>query len=268
MLTENQISHFNVFGFLILKGLLTQDEVDLANEEFDTGLALAETHSERRGIRQQLNWTNLGPDSPFLGSLLEDARFLGNASQLIGSDVVGHYANCNLFDGDRTEWHPDTPHLARRGVKLAFYLQPLDADSGALRLIPGSHRDPFHSDIRKVSLKESNSGQIDADGLDIEEIPAYVATCEPGDVIAFDNRTWHASWGGKPNRRMCSTGYFAVPTSEADSDIVKQIAEDDAHLQDAFPMQRRNEHWVANEDESLVRQRWIEILREYGFRGL
>jgi hypothetical protein len=29
-------------------------------------------------------------------------------------------------------------------VKFAAYLERLDADTGALRLLPGSHRQPFH----------------------------------------------------------------------------------------------------------------------------
>ena len=228
MLKDHQITHFQTFGFIILHGFLTADEVIAADREFDTGLARAEALTKRHGIRKQLNWSNLGIDTPFLGSLLEDARFHTAAKQLLGGKAIGHYANGNLFDGDRTEWHPDTGHLSRRGIKFAFYLQPLDECSGALRLIPGSHKAPLHSDIRKISLRESNKGTIDAEGLAVEEMPAYVARSQPEDVIAFDNRIWHASWGGKPGRRMCSVGYFASPESPDEKEAIRQIAEDEA----------------------------------------
>ena len=37
------------------------------------------------------------------------------------------------------------------GVKFAYYLEPVDAESGALRLIPGSHKNPLHEDLREKS---------------------------------------------------------------------------------------------------------------------
>jgi hypothetical protein len=167
-----------------------------------------------------------------------------------------------------TEWHPDTGHLSRRGIKFAFYLQPLDECSGALRLIPGSHKAPLHSDIRKISLRESNKGTIDAEGLAVEEMPAYVARSQPEDVIAFDNRIWHASWGGKPGRRMCSVGYFASPESPDEKEAIRQIAEDEAKLQQAFPLVRRPDSWAANEARCPVRAEWIAFLGSHGFQSI
>ncbi len=133
MLTENQLVQFEVFGFVVLRGVLTCDELRIIDSEFDIGLVRAIEAMDRHGIPKQLNWSNLGLDTPFLASLLEDPRFLEATEQLYGQDVVGYYANSNSFDSDRTEWHPDTFNLVRRGVKFAFYLQPLDEKTGALR---------------------------------------------------------------------------------------------------------------------------------------
>jgi hypothetical protein len=268
MLTESQIAHYNVFGFIILPGLLTQQEIATAENEFDTRLAHARKETDLRGIRKQLNWTNLGPDSPFLGSLLEDPRFLEPAKQLLQGDVIGMYANGNAFGSDRTEWHPDTGFLDRRGVKFAFYLQSLDASSGALRFIPGSHRSPLHTNIREnIRLKETNKGVVDETGLEVNEVPAFVAESKPGDVIAFDNRVWHASWGGGSERKMCSVGYFAAPTSEDDEAVIRERAEQEASLIEAFPLVRRPAHWIANPDNNPIRAKWIGFLRENGFTG-
>ena len=267
MLTESQRVQFEAFGFTLLRGLLTPDELRTAGAEFDVGLARARAETEQRGIRKQLNWSNLGPDTPFLGSLLEDARFLGSAERIYDQEVVGFYANANSFDSDRTEWHPDTSNLVRRGVKFAFYLQPLDEQTGALRFIPGSHKEPLHSDIRKIGLKESNKGIIDKEGLDIDEMPGYAARSQPGDVIAFDNRVWHASWGGGLDRRMCSVGYFAAPVTPEEEALMQELAGQEAGLVKAFPLVKRHPHWIANPDGSPIRQRWIDSLRHWGFVG-
>ncbi len=268
MLTDRHVAQFDTFGFVVLRGVLGADELDTARVEFDIGLARAAAATERRGIRKQLNWSNLGPDTPFLGSLLEDSRFVGAAERCYGQEVIGYYANANSFDSDRTEWHPDTSTLIRRGVKFAFYLQPLDDTSGALRFIPGSHKEPLHSDMRKIGIKESNLRVLDAGGLEVDEVPSYVARSEPGDVIAFDNRIWHASWGGRPDRRMCSLGYFAVPESATEEDSMAELARQEAELLEAFPLVARPSHWVGNPAGNPTRERWIRALRQWGFAGV
>ena len=268
MLTDRHVVQFETLGFVVLRGVLDAHELDTARAEFESGLARAAAATERRGIRKQLNWSNLGPETPFLGSLLEDARFVGAAERFYGGEVIGYYANSNSFDGDRTEWHPDTSILLRRGVKFAFYLQPLDETSGALRFIPGSHKEPLHSGVRKIGIKESNLRVLDADGLEVDEVPSYVARSEPGDVIAFDSRVWHASWGGRPDRRMCSLGYFAAPATAAEEDAMTELARQDAELLEAFPLVARPPYWLRNPAGSLTRGRWIRALRQWGFAGV
>jgi ectoine hydroxylase-related dioxygenase (phytanoyl-CoA dioxygenase family) len=268
MLTDRHVVQFETLGFVVLRGVLDARELDTARAEFEAGLARAAAATERRGIRKQLNWSNLGPDTPFLGSLLEDSRFVAAARRLCGGEVVGYYANSNSFDGDRTEWHPDTSRLLRRSLKVAFYLQPLDELSGALRFIPGSHKQPLHSDIRKIGIKEANHGILDSDGLEVDEVPAYVARSSPGDAIVFDSRVWHATWGGGRDRRMCSLGYFAAPVTPAEEEAMPDLVREDAELLKAFPLLARPAHWVANPVGSRERERWIRSLRGWGFAGV
>ena len=39
MLTEQQVRYFDTFGFLVLRGMLSTDELAIVNEEFDKGYA-------------------------------------------------------------------------------------------------------------------------------------------------------------------------------------------------------------------------------------
>jgi hypothetical protein len=84
-----------------------------------------------------------------------------------------------------------------RGVKFAAYFDTLTADSGALRLLPGS----CHPE-QKTRLAAYRSRQMpissDAEAAAYQaSIPGYAAATAPGDVIAFDLHTWHASFGGR-----------------------------------------------------------------------
>ena len=265
MFTENQLALFDAFGFLVLRGVLGSEELDTISLEFDIRLAAAQRDMDRISNRKQLNWSNLGPDTPYLASLLEDPRFLGPAGQILGEGVIGQFCNSNSFSGDRTEWHPDTPDLNWRGIKFGFYLQPLEADTGALRFIPGSHKEPLHSDAKRIAVRDSVAGKGDESGFTVDEIPAYVAASTPGDVVIFDNNTWHASWGGGEDRRMCTVGYFGSPTTPAQEASVRAHVELQASITRQFPLTATSPDWIANNNRSPVRQRWIDVMRRWGF---
>ena len=87
------------------------------------------------------------------------------------------------------------------GIKFTFYLSDVDGDSGALRVLPGSHLTPFSDAIAGVPLLDQEEPD---DGLAVDELPATVLATRPGDAILFDFRIWHASWRGGLDRRMFS----------------------------------------------------------------
>ena len=80
------------------------------------------------------------------------------------------------------------------GVKMVAYLEPLNASNGCLRLVPGSHLEPLHTELRALT------------GLG-EKLPSYACVSQPGDIVAFNMRCYHSAWGGGPNRRMCTLVY-------------------------------------------------------------
>ena len=197
--------------------------------------------------------------------MLEDERFFGAARQILGEGTVGSSSNANSFDGDRTEWHPDVRDPHWRGIKFGCYLQPLDENSGALRLVPGSHKDPLNSDLEKIVLKESVKGHEVESGLGVEEVPAYIARSEPGDVVLFDNHTWHGSYGGSMGRRMCTVMYFGSPSTSNEEAAVRKQAKAHAGLVEQWPQLARHPDWIANAEGSPIRRKWVDGLRRWGF---
>ena len=97
-------------------------------------------------------------------------RFSVVAAALLGREVLPVRAKAVAYAGE-TGWHVDSDGPPQ-SVGFLAYLSPLDAASGALRVRPGSHRDP--------ALFESEA--IDT---------------TPGDVVVLDERTAHASFGGR-----------------------------------------------------------------------
>ena len=101
-LTAQQVAHFRTFGYLVLRGALTPEEVSTTGAEFAAGLALKDHGDRIAGAREQLNWSNLTDQAPTIQSLLEEPRFYGVAQQLLGEDAVGWDSNSNLYSGNRS----------------------------------------------------------------------------------------------------------------------------------------------------------------------
>jgi len=90
--------------------------------------------------------------------------------------------------------------LDRRLLKIAFYLDPVDRDTGALRVIPGSHRldgDRFARELEEHALECANAW-----GVEGRDVPALSLDSRPGDVAVMDQRLKHAAFGGGDRRRM------------------------------------------------------------------
>ncbi|MBM3265691.1 MAG: phytanoyl-CoA dioxygenase family protein, partial [candidate division Zixibacteria bacterium] len=133
---------------------------------------------------------------------------------LLGDDYVYIGSDGNFYVGD-TGWHSDTDWSGKlRGkpprvfYKIAFYLDPLTRDTGALRVIPGSHR---YGDYYAEALQEGVRTPVQTWGVTGAEIPAVALETQPGDVVLFNQNTKHSAWGGGQRRRMftinCTSRY-------------------------------------------------------------
>jgi hypothetical protein len=95
-----------------------------------------------------------------------------------------------------------------RHIKIAFYLDKLNGNTGALRVIPGSHRigDSFAEDLER-SIRKS----ADLWGISGSQVPAIALDTTPGDILVFNHDLKHATYGGSQRRRMftmnCSQRY-------------------------------------------------------------
>ena len=213
-LSEQQLSHFRVFGFLIFRQLLSGEEMALYSREFNAGLDAWLDGGKHDGKRRHYA-TLMEENPPFIAGLAHDHRFADVAEQLLAKDVLAIAVDGNYHVGD-TLWHPDTRSLDYAAVKFCIYPDPLNGSNGALRVIPGSHRDPFHSQISREPETAYDVAQAD--------VPSYIFESQPGDVIVFNVATWHAAFGGNNCRRQGVVVYYEDPdTPESTAAIQEQM---------------------------------------------
>ena len=214
MLTAEQLRQFKTFGFVILRSVFTNDEIKTIREEFDHRAAEASSYEPFDGSKIQ-NFNMMGDDTPFFASLLEDPRFADTAEQMYG-EVLGRGAEAYRYVSN-TFWHFDPGCYEAHGVNFGIYLQPLRTDTGALRLVPGSHLRPWSDELdgrSPLSYAWVRQDRKRAAGNDvIRSVPGYACETDPGDVVAFDDRFYHASAGGSTDRHLCDITYLNYPKS-------------------------------------------------------
>ena len=258
-LDENQLRYFDAFGFIVLKGLLTPREVFELQSEWTTCVEESArlvpiTDDTSRAV------SALVPSAPFTTRLYEDDRFAGLAEQLFG-EVICANAIHHRYVGDSV-WHYDAGGYEAYGLKFAIYLDPVRADSGALRIIPGSHLRTYHDKVTAcdpIGPRFSRNAVTPGDrqrALDeLGSVPCVVCDSDPGDVVAFDLRTYHASKGGGVGRRMCSFTYYHYPREPAEIELIIHNAR--THMA-GLPQQ-----WAADAERHPRRAAWIDALRRF-----
>lgn len=218
-LTQDQIDYFDAFGFLRLRGLFDEAAIGpvvaaadaLWKEDFGGEPDPAATLMQDRFVER----------SAVLLSLIDDARLYDKLAQLLGERFVfcGSEGNHGVAGSPSAHhWHADRPGAVELGylrIKVMLYLSPMTQDNGALRVIPGSHRAPFHQ-----ALLPFNQRHVEPDPIFFGEhgsrIPAHVIETDPGDAVLFSQTLFHAVYFKvRPVRRYIALKYASWPKSYA-----------------------------------------------------
>lgn len=198
-LTPAQRDAFALFGYLHLPGLI-RDRIDEVIEDFEhvwRTYADGQPGRAHDGRRRSCIYPFID-QHPRLSALLDDPRLHGLLVSLLGEDFVYIGSDGNFYAGD-TPWHTDGRHTGPTYLKIAIYLDDLDGHSGALRVVPGSHRlgEPF--------AQQACAAVPDAQarlGCAPDAVPAAVLATRPGDVVVFHHNLLHGAFHGASRRRM------------------------------------------------------------------
>ena len=223
-LTSQQNNLFDTFGYLVFPGLFARD-IDLITDAFEENWANNGTNHD--GSRR----SSLVPfidQHEYLSALLDDSRLDGIAESLLGTDYNYAASDGNFYVGD-TAWHSDRyrwmPVLT---FKVAFYLDPVTRDTGCLRVIPGSHKrgDVFADGVQPMAEDPREGRTENLWGVPPDAVPAISLNSEPGDLVIFDHRLKHASFGGGNRRRMFTLNYEAHVPQDQTQWLIEEMAKE------------------------------------------
>lgn len=242
MLAEQELAHFRTFGFIVLRRAFAPDEMTRISLQFDRVM-----NQDRRGqpFSGETRHCVVGcvEQNEELRRLLDDDRIYLRVEQLLGPGFLWITSDGNLYVGD-TRWHPDRRDLSDQMLKIAFYLDPVDRDTGCLRVIPGSHLPGLGQRLRdQWPAEEATESPYGVSG---SSIPHYAVRSEPGDVVFFDQRLFHSSFGGKSGRRMFTLNFVAKPRSMNEYDVIRKMYEGNVELANRLGLTARER--IFNED--------------------
>lgn len=225
MLSSGQIEHFHTFGFLVIRQAFAREEIEALIRE--AGVTCAQKLGRDIGEEEWLWDGEFVESSPALMRLVEDDRIYLAVTQLLGDDLIwiGSEGMWGIdprladhtwhFDGFKSLQHLDYPR-----TKVMLYLDPQTKDTGALRVIPGSHRDPFHQAL--IPLQDAhNGGDPSPFGVEGPRIPGCAIETQPGDIVLFNQWLYHAVYGKAGKRRVIVFKFGPRPRTEAHLNMLR-----------------------------------------------
>lgn len=251
-------AEFEVAGFVVLREFLALAEVAALADEVERelgaafGSALLETPTLRPIDGYYLPL--LRPSAPVTCALVESERLVQLAETLVGDRVfVDPVSPGTVSFYGPAPWHRDADEDVP-GVKFVSYLEALRAGAGAIHLSRGSQ-----------FAQPRTDGQFDDQHLRPEV--EYVAELEPGDLLAFDLRTWHAN--PTPIRRTQWTAtYLRRPRGDRElTSLLGWLAEGESYdIVEPLPngLQWLDRDWVADPSPSATKAHWLAELASFG----
>lgn len=234
-------------GFAYLRGALLPHAVDALRREIAEALEAADARSAGPRVRQ---WTPLlGRSSPVAQSIFLESPLSMLAERALARPVFGVMMDANR-SGGAADLHSDAEDWELAGLRFNLYVDELAPGEGALTFFPGSHEPArwhhLHEDPARVL-----SG------------PAVSEPVSPGDLAAFDLRTWHTVQSSGVQRVFASAFYYAVPRTPAEEAAVARSAARNRDAPRAFG--RTGEGLYPPELLQAAPPAWEACLHRYGF---
>ena len=235
MITPEQKAHFHDFGFVRLRQQFSAEEMETLSREVYKLFEEQQGGGPPSGQNQGID--DIVEKGEVMTRMVADDRIFGTVEELLGPGFVWNgSAGSFQFTTTQSHWHsdrPTEPHATT--INLNIYLDKLRADTGALRVIPGSHKPALYDDLLPLSEQADETPQK-VYGLDQTDIPGFAIESDPGDLVFFTQKTYHSVFGMQPGRRYLKLRFAA--RLETDEQIASFMRYDNRgsiyQAQDAF----------------------------------
>ena len=200
MTLDEILGHLKIDGWCVVDGVIPAGSVDAIRDSVDETAGRNRRGGELMGVGAS---TGLIASDQSLAPYLADDRVAGVAEALFGPHVRISFTTAiiNNPGNERGGWHSDWPfnqnnagHVpapypdAVMHMTSIWMLSPFSPETGGTLVVPGSHR--------------SNNNPTGDNGVDAKKpYPTEMqATGDPGSVLLFDSRLWHATATNRGDR--------------------------------------------------------------------
>ena len=201
-LTAAQVEGYRQNGYLFPLDVFDASGV----EQILTELGVARRDAEAAGLEDQLPQllrTNAHFVLPFVNRVARDDALLDPVESILGSDLLLWSAEFFIKPAQTDKivsWHQDLTYwgLGETEEEMTAWvaLSEVNPESGCMRFVPGSHRQPIlpHQDTFAATNLLSRGQEVT---VDVDENAAVDVILKPGQVSFHHGRIFHASG---PNR--------------------------------------------------------------------
>ncbi len=153
----------------------------------------------------------------WLADVVREPRILDLVEPLTGPDILcwtTHWFVKEARSAKYVSWHQDSNYWGVETdalVSVWLALSPATVESGCLRILPGSHREPARAHVDTWAPDNMLTRGQAIEGVD--ESRAVHLELEPGEAALFDYRLAHASDPNRSADRRIGVGIRYTPTS-------------------------------------------------------
>lgn len=175
--------------------------------------ASVNTQFGENGSRYRSNTEAIDPD---IAALVAHPRVVDAMRDIWGVPCL-YFGSGMWANNDDTPWHTDgQPGRRLQSIKVAYYLDEMTEEQGAIRLLPGTQH-PHWNETLFATCGYWDRGRPRLK-LKSERIPGtFIVHMVPGDVLIWDNRLWHTApkrLDGRM-RRALFLNYYPDPGGDA-----------------------------------------------------
>ncbi|KAL3871418.1 hypothetical protein ACJMK2_039417 [Sinanodonta woodiana] len=218
---------FDEYGYIIVRGLLDKEEVELITKAIESPDGLQKQRyslndPEQRPIDRVI-WNHPGND--ITGMLARSEKVAGTSAQLMGGEVYHYHSKLMMKEaktGGRHMWHQDYGYWYHNGCLLPDMMtvfipvDPCVKANGCLEILPGSHKYGRIDHKFGTILAEADLERVEA----IKQHTSLVyVEMNPGDAVFFHCNILHSSG---PNNSDLRRWVFLSAYNKATNNPVKK----------------------------------------------